>query len=299
MRISRVVAAVVGASGILATALLPVAHADPDDAGTGFNEYVALGDSWAADATLSQITTVFTPAQCVQSARNYAKQVAATLNIPVFRDATCGGATTKHMTAPQTGTLGTNAPQFDRLTETTDLVTLEIGGNDAELAATVMTCVTLDPAATPCRDRMVVDGEDRMSRNLAATANRVIATIAGIRERAPQARILLLDYFQGVDLDGGCFPEIPISDGDAIWLGHKLLELHQTLAWVAETTGVDFVNTYDGSAGHDACQPVGTRWVEGLLPFSGNPIGLAVPFHPNQLGADYQARRVLETLGAR
>ncbi|MBL1074858.1 SGNH/GDSL hydrolase family protein [Nocardia sp. 2] len=281
------------------TAVLPgaTAHAAPQDAAR-YTEYVALGDSWAADATFTQITTAFTPVNCVQSARNYGKQVAQALGVPVFRDATCGGATTRNMTAPQTSVLGTNAPQFDRLTPTTDLVTLEIGGNDAELAATVMECVTADPAATPCLDAHVsADGADRMSQNLLAAESRVIATIDGIRERSPHARILLLDYFQGVDLDGGCFPEIPISDPDAIWLGHKLLELHEMLARVADTTGVDFVNTYEGSAGHDACRPVGTRWVEGLMPFSGNPVGLAVPFHPNQLGADYQAVRVLETLG--
>ncbi|MEC3952477.1 SGNH/GDSL hydrolase family protein [Nocardia sp. CDC153] len=280
-------------------AVLPAAAAQaepvsPDAGPAAVNEYVALGDSWAADATVTQLTTAFTPAICVQSAHNYAKQVAAALHVPVFRDATCGGAVTANMTQPQSG----NPPQFDRLTENTDLVTLEIGGNDAGLAATVSDCITLDPAVSPCLNKLVVDGVDQMSRQIANAEPRVAATIAGIRERSPHAHILLLDYFEGIGLTGGCWPEIPISDPDAIWLGQKLVELHDMLARVADSTGVEFVDTYDGSAGHDACQPVGTRWVEGLLPFSGNPVGPAVPFHPNQLGADYQARKVLETLGA-
>ncbi|MGW4246016.1 SGNH/GDSL hydrolase family protein [Nocardia sp. NPDC004722] len=291
-------------SRVLLTAALAVlpaaaAQAAPPSPDTGaINEYVALGDSWAADATLSQLTTAFTPLPCVQSAHNYAKQVAAALAVPTFRDATCGGAVTANMTQPQRTALGDNAPQFDSLTANTDLVTLEIGGNDAGLAAAVTDCVTLDPAAHPCLDEMVTGGVDRMSQQIAVAENRVTATIAGIRDRAPHARILLLDYFEGIGLDGGCWPEIPISDPDAIWLGQKLFELHQMVARVADATGVDFVDTYDGSAGHDACKPVGTRWVEGLLPYSGSPVGLAVPFHPNQLGADYQARKVLETLGA-
>ncbi|WP_067824342.1 SGNH/GDSL hydrolase family protein [Nocardia inohanensis] len=263
-----------------------------------YSEYVALGDSWAADATLSQITTAFTPLHCVQSAGNYAKQVAAALAVPTFRDATCGGAETKNMTAPQSTALGTNAPQFDRLTPTTDLVTLEIGGNDAGLAELVMHCVTTDPTASPCVDAMVSDGQDKMTAAIAVAETRVRTVVAGIRERSPQARVLLLDYFEGIGLDGGCFTQIPISDTDAIWLGHKLIELHDMLARVAAATGVDFVNTYDGSSGHDACQPAGTRWVEGLVPYSSNPVGLAVPFHPNQLGADYQASKVLEVLRA-
>ncbi|APA96572.1 SGNH/GDSL hydrolase family protein [Nocardia seriolae] len=296
MKISR---ALLTAAALAAVLPAGAAQAEPisPDTGAGVNEYVALGDSWAADATFSQLTTIFTPAPCVQSAHNYAKQVAAALAVPVFHDATCGGAVTANMTQPQHIGGAENAPQFDRLTENTDLVTLEIGGNDAELAATVTDCITLDPAQSPCLDHLVTDGVDRMSENIARTEPRVAATIAGIRDRAPRARILLLDYFEGIGLEGGCWPEIPISDPDAIWLGHKLIELHDMLAHVAAATGVDFVNTYDGSAGHDACKPVGTRWVEGLLPYSGNPLGLAVPFHPNQLGADYQARRVLETLG--
>ncbi|MFB8008421.1 SGNH/GDSL hydrolase family protein [Nocardia sp. NPDC056000] len=295
MRISH---ALVAAAAVAAVLPVGAAHAEPGVHTAPLNEYVALGDSWAADATLTQVTTAFTPLHCVQSIGNYAKQVAAALAVPVFRDATCGGAMTVNMTSPQTSVFGSNPPQFDRLSESTDLVTLEIGGNDADLAATVSDCVTADPRATPCLDAMVVNGVDRMSANIARAEPRVAAVVAGIRERAPHARILLLDYFEGIGVTGGCFPMIPISDPDAIWLGGKLIELHDMLARVAATSGVEFVDTYTGSSGHDACEPVGTRWVEGLIPFSGTPVGLAVPFHPNQLGADYQARRVLEVLGA-
>lgn len=285
-----------------AVALLPLVAMIGMPVGTAtaespYSEYVALGDSWAADATGSQITTEFTPLHCVQSARDYAKQVAAALAVPIFRDATCGGAQTKHMTTAQTTALGSNPPQFDRLTPTTDLVTLGIGGNDAGLAIAVMDCLTIDPAVSPCLAKKVIDGVDTMSRAIITTEAQVTATIAGIRERSPNARILLLDYFEGVSTTGGCFPEIPISDADAIWLGNKLIEINAMLARVAAATGIDFVDTYTGSSGHDACQPPGVRWVEGLVPFSSTPVGLAVPFHPNQLGADYQARRLLQALG--
>lgn len=261
-----------------------------------FTEYVALGDSWSADATGTRITTEFTPATCAQSAQNYPKQVAAALSIPVFRDATCGGAQTQHMTTSQATPLGTNPPQFDRLTTTTDLVTLGIGGNDASLSKAVFSCLTTDHAATPCLDTMISDGVDRMSEAIAATEPLVTATITGIRERSPHARIVLLDYFQAVSATGGCFPRIPISTADAVWVSDKLRELHLMLARAAADTDVDFVDTYTSSGGHDACQAPGVRWVEGVIPYSATPAGLAVPFHPNQLGADYQARRVLATL---
>jgi len=286
--------AMIACAGMAAAAL----GVGPAAAAPAFGNYVALGDSWAADATLTQVDSDFVPVGCVQSRGDYAKQVAAALRVPDFRDATCGGAETGDMTGPQDSPLGgTNPPQFERLTPTTDLVTLEIGGNDAGLAAAVQDCLTLNPAVSPCQATWVPGGVDRMSARIAASAPKVRATIAGIRARAPHARILLLDYLQGVGTTGGCFPLIPISDTDAMWVGRKLVELDGMLAGVAAETGVQFVNTYRGSIGHDACQPPGTRWVEGLIPFSSNPPGPAVPFHPNQLGADYQARSVLAALG--
>ncbi|GAA1626348.1 SGNH/GDSL hydrolase family protein [Nocardia ninae] len=275
----------------------PVGGAPVASAAPGVGEYVALGDSWAADASLTQATGEFAPLGCAQSRGSYAKQVAAALAVPVFRDATCGGAMTVNMTAPQQVPLGVNPPQFDRLTPSTDLVTLEIGGNDAKLAVTVQQCVTADPAVSPCLDTLVTGGVDQMSVNIAAAEHKVTATIEGIRQRAPRARILLLDYFEGVSTGPGCFPTVPIADADADWLGRKLIELNAMLARVARATGVELVDTYSTSAGHDGCQPPGTRWVEGLVPWSSNPPGPAVPFHPNQLGADHQARSVLAVLG--
>ncbi|MFF3225919.1 SGNH/GDSL hydrolase family protein [Nocardia suismassiliense] len=289
---SRVVIACAAMGVVLPVSGAPVASAAP-----GVGEYVALGDSWAADASLTQATGEFAPLGCAQSRGSYAKQVAAALAVPVFRDATCGGAMTVNMTAPQQVPFGVNPPQFDRLTPSTDLVTLEIGGNDAKLAVTVQQRLTADPAVSPCLDTLVAGDVDQMSVNIAAAEHKVTASIEGIRQRAPRARILLLDYFEGVSTGPGCFPTVPISDADADWLGRKLIELNAMLARVAQATGVELVDTYSTSAGHDGCQPPGTRWVEGLVPWSSDPPGPAVPFHPNQLGADHQARRVLAVLG--
>ncbi|WP_433654071.1 hypothetical protein ACQPW1_25725 [Nocardia sp. CA-128927] len=70
--------------------VLPLGGAPMASAAPGFGEYVALGDSWAADASLVQATDDFVPLGCAQSQGSYAKQVAAALAVPVFRDATCG-----------------------------------------------------------------------------------------------------------------------------------------------------------------------------------------------------------------
>ncbi|NUR91126.1 MAG: SGNH/GDSL hydrolase family protein [Nonomuraea sp.] len=292
---------------VTAPAPVPVPH-----------EYVALGDSWSADVSVTHVTTAYVPSGCAQSTYDYPHQVSAALGIRAFRDATCGGATTRDMTGKQDVTRvphlfdGVNAPQFDRLTTTTDLVTLGIGGNDAGLAAAVGKCISLLPRATlipgvtmpapfgaPCKDKWVSGGVDRMSAAIAATGPRVAAAVDGIRQRSPRARILLVNYLAGIrESGGGCYPYVPITDQDMTWLGQKLRELNAMLAGVAANRRVELVDTYSGSRGHDVCRAPGTKWVEGLLPLTTDPLGPAIPFHPNKLGANYQARAVLATVNA-
>jgi hypothetical protein len=286
----------------IATALaiggaLTVWPAKAADAAPAYSEYVALGDSYSADATLTLITTQFVPEACLQSSRNYPKQIAAELNIPVFRDATCSQAKTVDMVGSQNLPVGPpNAPQFDRLTATTDLVTVGIGGNDIELMTAALRCGSPTAVGSPCKDRWTINGVDKISSNIANAETRIVGTLVGIRERSPNARILLVNFMAGVTPSVSCYPMIPIADGDALWLADKLVELNSMLASAASQTGVEVVDTYQGSLGHDACKPPGIRWVEGLIPFSADPPGLAVPLHPNQLGSDFQARTVLAAL---
>ncbi|WP_158088583.1 SGNH/GDSL hydrolase family protein [Thermoactinospora rubra] len=311
------IVSVIVAAGLLAAPLTP---AVPDARASAapaprYREYVALGDSWSAAVTLTHISTGHAPAGCLQATYNYPRQVAKALGVSVFRDATCGGATTAHLTAPQRVTRlpkildGVNPPQFSRLTPTTDLVTLGMGGNDAGLAAAAMSCVNLLPTITvapgvvpprplgaPCKAKWVTAAGDRMSRNILETAPKVAAAIDGIRRRSPHATILLVDYLAALPPVGGCYPYVQVTDLDMDWLGDKLEELNAMLAGVAKAKGVRLVDTYRTSFGHDVCRPRGVRWVEGLVPVTTDPIGLIVPFHPNRLGADHQARSVLRVL---
>lgn len=298
----------------LATALtlFPASHAP------AYQEYVALGDSWSADVSLTHMTTEHTPRGCLQATYNYPKQVAAALRVATFRDATCSGATTTAMREPQRVRLvprlieGVNKPQFDRLTRRTDLVTLGIGGNDAGLSHAVLGCINLLPSLAavpglalpaplgkPCSRKWVTDGADRMSRNIRATEPKVAAAVRGVRERSPRARILLVNYLAGLPENGGCWPYVTVTDEDMRWLSARLRELNAMLGRVAAAEQVELVDTYSTSLGHDVCKPAGTRWVEALLPISTNPPGPAVPFHPNRLGANHQASSVLDALSPR
>jgi lysophospholipase L1-like esterase len=129
-----------------------LAAAPPATAATVYHEYVALGDSYTSVPGLTWPTTQFVPFGCAQSSNDYPHQVASSLGIANYRDASCGGATTDNMTQSQSTYVGTNAPQLDRLTASTDLVTLGIGGNDIGLIGYVQGCENSnpDPASGNC-----------------------------------------------------------------------------------------------------------------------------------------------------
>jgi lysophospholipase L1-like esterase len=279
-------------------------------AGPTYREYVALGDSWSADVFTSMPpTTQFAPIDCAQSDTNYPHQVAAVLGVKTFRDATCGSATTVEMTHPQSLPLGgTNPPQFDRLTRNTDLVTLAIGGNDIGLAGDVQACLSLVPTTVPgapallggtCKAEFTAGGVDSIEQAIKATAPKIATVLRQIRQRSPRARILLVNYLNGIPVTGkGCWPIVPAQDVDIAYLQEKFVHMNAMLAAVARSSRVQLVDTYTPTIGHDVCQVPTVRYVEGLVPVSvSNPLLAAFPFHPNAQGANAQTRAVLAALG--
>lgn len=280
-----------------------------------YREYVALGDSFSADVSLVTVSTEQVPLGCVQSAQNYPKQLARRLGVAVFRDATCGSAKLEDMYAPQDvnrlpGIGGINPPQLDRLTTRTDLVTLGISGNDVGLISVATACINVlpplvfapgqPPAAPhlglPCQPQFVVNGVDTISQQIARAEPGLRQLVDVIRARAPHAEIALVDYLNFVPTVG-CFPYLLVLNEDVPWFRAKLVELNAMIARVAAVEGVRFVDTSTGTGGHDVCQPPEAMWGQGVIPWSASPPGPAIPFHPNQLGADHQAQAVLGALG--
>lgn len=296
----------------------------PADAATGrYVEYVALGDSWSADVVIADLNglpdSTHAPVGCAQSHVNYPKLLAKRLGVKRFRDATCGSATTTHFFKPQTGlpTGGANPPQFDRLTSRTDLVTVGIGGNDAGFASAAISCINLLPTNTSafeavalpldipflgsgvpiggCKQRFVKDGRDLLAERIAASEWKLVNALREIHRRSPKARVLMVDYLDGIPAKG-CYPLVPITDTDMAYLHVTFKRLNAMVKRAAARGGAEFVNTYDDSHGHDVCQAPTTRYVEGLGVISVNGPAIAVPAHPNSAGAASQYRSVVKQL---
>jgi lysophospholipase L1-like esterase len=258
--------------GLLVVSIAVLALAVPASAGA--QEYVALGDSYAAGPL---IPLQIPPFGCLKSNNNYAHLTARDLGL-TLTDPSCSGAETEDMTNPQgVDPDGPNPPQFDSLSDTTNIVTVQIGGNDIGFSSIAEDCTSTSPEGTPCQDTYVVDGRDEISERIQATAPLVAAVLQGIHARSPGARVLLVNYAAILPDSGpGCWPQMPITEGDVPYVRAKEKELNAMLAAQAAANGAELIDWYTASIGRDACQPPVIRWVEPVV-----PVNAAAPIHPN------------------
>jgi lysophospholipase L1-like esterase len=255
---------------------------------------VALGDSYTAGALLP-LALAASPPGCLRSPKAYPVLVAAALDAPLT-DAACSSAGVKDLTAaqPTYPHLGTNPPQLNALASDDSLVLLTLGGDDIGFSNVLDECMKLsftDPWGSPCEAHYTSGGTDQLAALVKAEAPKMATALQEIAADAPQARIVLVGYPDLFPQSGGCWPRVPITDGDISYLRGLELQLNAMLASDAAAAGATFVNTYTPTIGHDFCRPESVRDVEGLVPGS-----LTLPFHPNARGQAAVAAAVLAAL---
>lgn len=254
--------------------------------------YVALGDSYAA-APLAGLTGQ--PTGCLRSHEDYPALVAAALHPRSFTNVSCYGASTYDMTHTQQTGGQENPSQLSALSAADSLVTVQVGGDDIGFSQILATCAgfsLIDHTGAPCEDYYTADGTDRLAQKITSTAPHIAAVLQEIRQRAPHARVLVVGYPDILPVSGGgCWPLVPVARGDVPYLRSVESRLNAMLAAEAAENSASYVDTYHGSVGHDACQPSGRKWVEGLIPTS-----LAAPMHPNASGEQAMATLILAAL---
>lgn len=261
----------------------------PATAPTAYDEYVALGDSYTA-APLVPPTDTSTI--CLRSGVNYPALVAAAMPGTKVTDVSCSGATTANTVRPQSGLGGSVPPQFDALTRGTDLVTVGLGGNDESLFANLLgRCTELaaqDPTGAPCEDAAAggVDFETLQS----TIRDNLARVVRGVRERSPEARVLLVGYPQLVPESGTC-DLLPLAAGDYPFARAINEGLNQAMSDAAEATAAEYVDVWEPSAGHDICAD--EPWVNGRI----TSATTALAYHPLAAGQEAVAELVLARLG--
>jgi lysophospholipase L1-like esterase len=292
------ISAAVAAAGLLSPVTAPAAAAEKVPQGHGRRSpirYVAMGDSFSSGPLIS-LPQAGSPLGCFRSNNNYAVQVARALRVGSFTDISCAGARIEHMSRPQTKLLGgrANPPQFSALTPDTTLVSLTIGGNDIGFSHSFPCAVYAftAPNGAPCRKVLTRNGIDQYRVAIEQTAPRVGAVLRGIRARAPRADVYLMNYLRLLPATGsGCFPVVPVARGDVRYLRGVQDDLNRMLARQAAAAGVTYVDV--AAPGHDMCQRIDRRWVEGI------PAKPAAPVHPNAAGMRAMAGFLLAAIRAR
>jgi lysophospholipase L1-like esterase len=281
-RIRQLSVAVVGA--ILALALA----AQVAQAVVSPLRYVALGDSYSAASGVLPLD--LSAPQCLRSTRNYPHVIAGTTGAQLT-DVTCGAAETNDYFESQYPGV---APQLDALKGDTQLVTMTIGGNDSGVfIGTIVSCgtagLTTLGQGSPCKDRYGSSFEDTINNT---TYPSLVKSLNAVRAKAPSAQVAILGYPWIMPASGGCFDKMPIAQGDVPYVRGIQATLNDAVRRAAAATGATYVDLNTVSNGHDACQPIGVRWVEPVLQGT-NPVIV----HPNALGESAMAAQTMTVLG--
>jgi lysophospholipase L1-like esterase len=250
---------VLGAAALLASAA-PASAAD---------RYVALGDSYSSGTGAGAYDR---GASCQRSRYAYPVLVAKRRTNLKLVFAACSGATTDDVLLTQS----------TRLTRSTRLVTITIGGNDVDFASVFNACV--QGASGACG--AAIDSTQRSIRT--ALPGDLDAVYAKIRRRAPEARVIVLGYprlFSGASCQA-------IPGAQASRLNTTASMLRDTVRRRVKAAGgrFSFRDAIPAFAGHGICGR--SPWINGLV----SPITNS--FHPNRAGyREGYAPLVLRALG--
>ena len=255
-------------------------------------DYVAMGDSYAAGTgTLGDDDDP--PGQRTEDA--YGPEIAEARSYDVEHVAV-GGATTENVLNGQDG----EPPQVDALDASTDVVTLSIGGNDANFGDVVAACGDPRNNDDDCLDS-VDEARGIIEDELPGRLDEVYTEIS---TRAPEAEVIVVGYprIWNSDTDDD-------SDDRAGFTPAEIDELNETADILAVTIGdqaraydfeyVDPRTTFDGHGVGSDEEYLNGLDVDTDLSWSTSPVSVSVhpnSFHPNEAGYDALGELVVSEL---
>ncbi|GAA1623976.1 SGNH/GDSL hydrolase family protein [Actinoplanes couchii] len=234
----------------------------PAQAAAPAGEYVALGDSYASGVGADPYDA--SSGVCLRSPKSYPRRLAARETGLTLKDVTCSGATIAEVRRTQLSALSAN----------TRLVTLTVGGNDAQFTTVIRGCLTENDAY--CRDLntyVSYYARHQLVDELAALHTEV-------KTRAPKARIVVLGYPRLVEMTGSC-GALDLNTARRTWLNGTADALAEGTSAAAQRADVEYMDTRFLFAwgAHGACGK--DPWINGV-----NPSKVTETFHPNATGYD-------------
>ena len=240
--------------------------------------YLALGDSF----TSGPVIPTQTAGGCDRSTNDYPADTASALSLKLT-DVSCSGATTANVinTTEVVSPGPNNPPQLSSLSSGTQIVSLQIGGNDLGFTSIIENCVALTPwgptkVGANCRNYYGTSLANYISTTLTTNVGDILAQV---HTTDPSGKVFVVGYPDILPQNGACWPSMPFETADAEYLNGVEQDLNMMLAAQAKSAGATYVDTYTPSESYNACTSKSTRWVEPLVPASP-----ADPFHPNATG---------------
>lgn len=254
---TRAAAAAIAVATLLA--LGACGGGNPDKGRGDITSYAALGDSFTSGVGLVPVTDTV----CSRSSSNYPTLLATRLDVATFKDVSCAGASSDNLFSAQTTPTGTNAPQLAAVPKDADLVTIGLGLNDQGLSVRLLyPCLEVDGKVGAACDLYLQAPDSVFDTAIDTMAGAVKADLDDLRERAPDARIVLVGYPRILPDDATCPDQVPVSEAAAVRMRYAMKKVNEAMAGAARKARVDYVDMYTPSAGHDACSGA-DRWVNG------------------------------------
>lgn len=217
--------------------------------------YVALGDSYASGVGTGSYDGA--SGSCKRGPLSYPALWAAATEPASFRSVACSGAKT-----------GDVISQTSALATSTNLITVQVGGNDAGFTDVITTC-------TFGSDQ---DCANRVEQAEAYTANTLPglldSTYSAIRSKSPSARVVVLGYPRLYKVPGSC--SVGLSDTKRAAINSGSDALHNTISARAAAAGFSYVDVRGVFTGHEICSS--SWWLNSLS------WPVEESYHPNRAG---------------
>lgn len=257
--------------------------ADPIDP---VRKYAALGDSYTAAPGIGSSNG---DDGCLRSTNNYPHLLAARLDL-ALDDVSCSGATSEAVEGQQTNGVGVLDPQIEAVDANTEVITVGIGANDFNLIGrVVVNCVRLartEPDGQPCTDLDALTGNSSVDSRLGEVEDHLVAVLEALRQRAPDAQILVVGYPQIFPATEAC-ENLPLADGDVAFARAFNTGINAALSSAAKKADADYVDVFAATEGRDICGK--DPWIAGA-----KVDGKGLVYHPyapeQELVADLVAK---------
>ncbi|GAB2462444.1 SGNH/GDSL hydrolase family protein [Jatrophihabitans fulvus] len=239
---------------LLAVAGLVLALASP--AAAAGVHYVALGDSYSSGVGAGDY--IDSSGDCDRSLNAYSQVWADNHSPASYTSVACSGATTSDVVSNQ----------LSALSSSTTLVSITIGGNDENFSGVMKDC-------NLGSDSTCVSEIDAAENDARATLPGKLDNLFGqIRDRAPSAELVVLNYPDFYDLGSDC---IGLSQTKRAKINEGIDTLSSVLRAAAGRTGATFADVRSAFDGHEICDD--NRWLHSV-----NFADFGISYHPTEDG---------------